>query len=260
MSLPDALEVRSPVLDPWAHRTTHEYPVPMITKLFREDAKLETVMDVGLQSYRARSSDSPLHVMSLGCSLGAEADSILAYIGQQAPELTPITVTGVDVNPLAVEAARKGSYVTPAWVLSSTQKALEGCGFTFGNKDHPRSWGRYIDSLQLRFNHNVEFMQADMREEPCVPEHTIDILLCNNVLYHLTPDDASSLVQNAVSCLAPGGIMSWEYCTARLLSMEDEVTNYRDWRIEMGERLAATGVLPIAFSTSGTPYIFRAST
>lgn len=257
MPLPDTVEVSSPGLDPWFH-PKDQYPVPMITKLFRQDAKLDTVLDLGIESYKMRSADKPFHVMSVGCSFGAEADSALAYLTQEAPELGLVKLTGIDINPKAVRAAQQGKYVTPAWMFSCARKALETYGFILGNEE---GWGNYIDAARLRSQHAVTFVQADMRKKPLnAAIEAADVVLCNNVLYHLTPDDASSLVENAASHLADGGVMSWEYNSGVLLDMGDEKTNYKDWRIEMSEKLAASGILPIAFNNNGAPHIFRSET
>ncbi len=234
-----------------------EYKVPTISHLFRNEIALDTVLKFGLESYQAGPQAEPFHVMSIGCSFGAEVDSALAYLTHNVPELGAVSATGIDINPHAVEAAKRGKYSTYASVLPEIQDELELYGFTF--ESGPVGKWAHISAEQLRAKHDVTFVEADMRKPTVIDAEPADVVLCNNIFYHLSPDDASDLVLSAADYLANGGIMSWEYPSGgSVLTMGMSDVNYTVWRVQTGQKLARDGILPIAFNSDGAPHIFYA--
>lgn len=253
MSTPEAVWVEPTGIDPMA-TFTDEHQVPTVTFLFREDTMLAEALRLGVEAYQIEPSEKPFHVLSVGCSYGAEIDTAIAYLTREVPELGRLSLTGIDINPVVLEAATEAKYVISAAAVASSELDLVEHGFTVESSN-----GRihHVNSEQLRAGHDVNFIQADMRRPVGLADQDADLVLCNNVLYHLTPQDATDVVWNAVDNMAVGGIMSWEYMGLDS-TMKDNKTTYTDWRIEMGKVLADDGITPIKFNEYGAPYMFFA--
>jgi len=177
------------------------------------------VVDLAL-SDRALGPDNSLEVLSVGSSFGAEADSVLAHITEAAPNIGSISLTGVDINPAMVEAAQRGTYLTthehrvrPAPGARREALDLQAYMPKFDvrpNADDPTL--HHIDTNPLRRQHEVTFWHGDLRDGMQVPE--ADLILANNLLFHLTSTGAEKLVDSMADRLAPGGVMWFGWVTA----------------------------------------------
>jgi chemotaxis methyl-accepting protein methylase len=236
--------------------------IPTYTSMFRADTCIQNVLDLGLEAPQEE-ADSTFNVLSVGASYGAEADSALAYIAAKAPHIGRIGIHGYDINPTVVELAKQGTYVAAApsvrgedgkRVFFDLQKYLPA--FAVTPREAPHTYD--VDTNPLRRQHTVEFRRADLAENNNgVPE--AQVILCNNVLFHLSPNRAERLVWGMAERLAVGGVMSFGGNSKQLaMNSNRGGTNYPQWRRRMGEQLSEQGIVPILSDKSRkAPFVFR---
>lgn len=239
--------------------------IPTYTALFRADARLEPVLDIALQSYREHQDGKPLTVLSVGSSYGAEVDTVLAYATQCAPDLGKISLIGVDINPRAIQQAEYGKYIasqalvrtSEGWVVKLD---LAEYLYMFDVVHDPEDVTKYsIDSTGLRSQHDVHFLRADLSRD-AVELPQADLILCNNLLFHLSPEKAEQLVWGMTKHLAAGGVMSFGANPRQGLmnSNSYDAADYSAWRIHMAEKLANTGIDPVLYDVRRkVPFVFQ---
>jgi chemotaxis methyl-accepting protein methylase len=225
----------------------------MFTMFFRPATYLPELLSLAVD----RASDPEnVKIMSAACSIGAEADSILA-LHRAASYTGRIVMRGYDVNPLVVKAAttgvyRLGDYKPGAeYKMHKKKRQLEEyCFDTFTT--HRRDFdGALVRELQvrsetLRASHDVEFREHDIREP--FEEVGFDLVLANNVLYHLPAEGASQVIYNLASTLADRGILSISGGYTRLS---------RDWIGNTSEILRSEfGLKPVLTAAFSTPVAF----
>src|SRR3990167_1781596 len=142
-------------------RTPRTHPIPVRTLLFRLGANLDAALD---QAYQRRPDGAGLSIISAGCSVGAEPDTLLA-LSRQAGHETPITLLGIDANRRAIKAAKLGRYATPTlynldYDFSKTGRTLRNGGF--GKRFIIKSdiSGHFdIDAEPVRAGHDLSFVR-----------------------------------------------------------------------------------------------------
>ncbi len=175
--------------------------IPHTTFLFRGDAQLEDVIDLGLQAYREGESEHQFSVVSAGSSVGAEAYGVLAYLSAVAPDLGRVSLVGVDILPRLSDAAQAAQYRTTRPFFSDVERdpadTLPRFGFALEPyRDPIITSGLYsVDASKIRDAHDVEFRVGDLRNPNLeIPE--ANLILANNLLFHLSPDAAETVVRN----------------------------------------------------------------
>lgn len=220
--------------------------------LFRTDTQLDTVLDLGLESYAEAGLHRPFTVLCVGASYGAEADSALAYLEQAAPTIGSVTLRGIDTNGKVVEQAQQAKYT----VHISEANTLN----MFKVDPQPGDTERLIiDTSDLRLRHNVAFDKADLtKDELDLP--LADVVLCNNVLFHLTPEGAEELVNGMTPYLVRGGIMSFGANPAqvRMNGNRHDATSYPQWRHQIANKLSQEGIEPVLYDVRRkAPFAFQ---
>jgi chemotaxis methyl-accepting protein methylase len=180
----------------------------MYTSLFRKGTYLPAVLD--LAAARAEEPET-LSVYSVGCSSGAEADSILAlhdinnYPGK-------IALCGFDINPMALEYAERGFHAAE---LSAEQvDELAGAGFDIMELELLGTELEYptvhlVSSKKLRARHDIKFIEHDFRK-PYKDKGKADLVLANNLLYHIRKKShALRMVYNLCELLSDTGVISF---------------------------------------------------
>lgn len=167
---------------------------------FRETNQLDVLRDELLEplARRARADHRPLRIMSVGCASGEEAYT-LSFVARDAlGNAADVRITGVDVDPEALERARSATYRPHAFRATD---------------DRVRD--RYFDSLdddrwRIRrpFRTAARFQQGNV-VAPEWPETVPaqDVVFCRNVLIYFDDDALRRAVDNLYRVVRPGGYL-----------------------------------------------------
>lgn len=159
---------------------------------------LESVVLPGL--IEQRRGERRLRIWSAGCSSGEEPYSIAMLLDRLLPkdEVWEVTILATDINAVALEKARSGTYTewsfrgTPAWVKHEYFEAQSG---------------RY--QLSSRIRRMVTFSFLNLMEDPypaLVTNTTaMDIIFCRNVLMYFSPERAAQVVEKIHRALRDQG-------------------------------------------------------
>jgi len=236
----------------------HNIRVPASTGLFRATSQLPDV----IRQAEARIDGEEINFASVPCSLGAEADSMLSLF--RDTRFTRIGVQGVDINPRLIELAKAGNYQTKWTVLEpeemeQTIGALEDRGFGITDLEtrpmmvkpskyempEPTTLVKIsIDAKPVRAGQTVDFREGDI-EYGVIEPQSQDIVLANNLIYHLPAPRAAPVLWSVARMVKEGGILSLndEPSTADNetypMRLEDDSTIlYRDWMRVASELMA----------------------
>lgn len=188
--------------------------ISMITHLFRQGTCLPEVLQ---QAYERNGDSTDLTVVSAGCSIGAELDSVLA-LHAKSEHGGSLKARGYDINPLAIRHARRGLYrVNGSYSpeeMPPIQATLDEYGFAssvIALSPESHTFGAVraleVEAAPVRSGQDVAFGPHDIREDPPQDE-LVDLALVNNVLYHLQPSEALRVVVNLASILSDQGVLS----------------------------------------------------
>lgn len=220
------VEVEDPIYTDEKGNPHYLYSSPMYTALFRGALRLDEVL--GLTQFVIGSTN--LRVLTAGCSIGAEADTLLAYQNASAGS-GRIALKGIDINPVAVEHANRGEYLVPRTLIDGsdinggildTSRVLNRLGFVCDAQNaepSSRISGAQVvkadgymraSSRAVRKPHTVEFEVADLAEpSTALAGSSNDLVLANNVFYHMSPDNAHLGLRNLASTLTARGVFSF---------------------------------------------------
>jgi chemotaxis protein methyltransferase CheR len=158
----------------------------------------ETVLPALVADRRARGA-LRLRLWSAGCATGEEPYSLAILLDRLLPDRArwQLTILGTDLNPDALDAARRGVY--REWSLRSLPDALRARYFV------RRGTGRF--ELDPCVRSMVALTTANLTDElpPLVADHPIDLILCRNALMYLTEDALATAVGRLQGALARGG-------------------------------------------------------
>lgn len=193
---------------------SHE--VDIYTSLFRSTSQLETALKL---THEAADSVR-INVISAACSIGAEADSLLAYQNASGHE-AKIALKGIDINRSTIRCARFGRYLLPRAITYGYEYEpiatdLDRMGFEYDFDRVLQEPGRHNDSgyyliksQGVRQPHEVSFAQGDLTQTEALEDHEpADLILANNIFYHLKPDQADAMLRNLAGNLTDGGVLS----------------------------------------------------
>lgn len=181
------------------------------TELFRESSMLQEAYHAAVDRL---SDHSVLRVNSAACSIFAEGDSILA-IANKAKDVGRVAITGVDIDPFAVNAAKTAKYAS-RWTAKSVAERQRNMLLDFGfDIFQEEERGKrliemrfLIDSSGVREGHDIDIYQHNIATE--LPERSqgADLILVNNVLYYFSEIGAINIVSKLASALGPTGVLS----------------------------------------------------
>lgn len=191
------------------------HTVRMLTELFRRECRLPEAV---AEAYERSPDAGELRVDSFGCSVGAEADSVLSHFNSSGFS-GRVVMRGWDIQSPAIRAARAGYHFLPRFPyleeeLSRDLEFLDEQGF--GVSSDPVPWGLnsygehgfyQVDANPVREGHDVSFVQVDPNGTTEF-EKPSDLILANNVLYHLVPEAAEQAIRNLAAGLSEQGILS----------------------------------------------------
>lgn len=200
------LEVPKPVWMPGQPCT-----IPMRTALFRIGSHVAEAYELAAN----RSEGEEMFLFSAACSIGAEVDSLLVLHRSSGRE-DSVKVAGYDISPEAIAAARRGKYVVHRLLHESPLQQmafLEEWGFETSVEapDSRDLEGRarvIADAAPLRKGHQVEFVEHDLTN-PLPDQQPANLILANNLLYHLDAPMAQRIVCNLAEALADNGVIGF---------------------------------------------------
>jgi chemotaxis protein methyltransferase CheR len=173
------------------------------TYFFRErpcfDALEQRVLPAIVAERRAQGIPR-LRLWSAGCSTGEEPYSLAILIDRMLPDRKSwtITILGTDVDPEALEKARRGVYrewsfrTTPRWLRNRYFRPRGDC---FALDDHIR---KLVTFAPLN-------LVADTYPALTTNTTAFDVILCRNVLMYLTRRTQRATAAKLADALLPGG-------------------------------------------------------
>jgi chemotaxis protein methyltransferase CheR len=170
------------------------------TYFFRNAEQFRALVEVALPDrIRAQRSARRLRILSAGCASGEEAYSIAIAARELLPDPAwDIAIRAVDVNPAALERARRAVYT--AWALRETP--------TEPQRRYFRTTGRET-RLDDAVRGSVVFEHRNLAAgdaELWVPA-SYDVIFCRNVIMYFALDQQRALVERIADALAPGGYL-----------------------------------------------------
>lgn len=179
-----------------SHLTNNE------TYFFRENAQLQVFGDHvlrRLKELKSASGDRRLRVLSAGCSTGEEPYTLamILYDSGQFFWNWEVQVVGLDVDPLALEKARRALYFHNSF--RQVPAALVERHFV------ARGPGREVREPIRRM---VQFRQGSLLDrESYQGLRPLDVVLCRNVLIYFSDTAIRKVVGHFQELLAPGGFL-----------------------------------------------------
>jgi chemotaxis protein methyltransferase CheR len=192
--------------------STHTY-----TCFYRAPAQLRTLSGPVLDFLgNPERSGERLEILLMACSSGAEVYTIASWLMQRAPGLN-FHIQASDLHSELVEYARAGKY-TSAEVMHSEYIDQPFIDATFERVD-----GSYVVRPEIRAR--TSFRQANLLDGDGLRKHfgKAPLVIAQNVLFHLTPAQATQAFENLVSLMTPRAVLLLEgmdlglrtQCTAR---------------------------------------------
>jgi chemotaxis methyl-accepting protein methylase len=154
---------------------------------------------LGLGTVQASSARRRLRVLLYACSNGAEAYTWSAWLAALRPDLD-VLIEASDLQPALVERARRGRYTweeitqhqaVPAWFMD---EVFDRDGDDFVVNERTRDRVRFSCADIVHDDLRGRFGQAD-------------IVLAQNVLFHLPAEAARQAFGNVLRTLAPAGAL-----------------------------------------------------
>jgi chemotaxis protein methyltransferase CheR len=170
------------------------------TYFFRNNEQFRALAEVVLpERMRRQTTPKTLRLLSAGCSSGEEAYSIAIMVRETIvnPSWT-VSIRAVDLNPVALERARRARY--SSWALRETSIDMRTKWF--------RDDGREVivdDAVRTM----VAIEQANLVSEDTDlwQPATYDAIFCRNVLMYFEPQQIRAVVARIARSLAPGGYL-----------------------------------------------------
>lgn len=167
---------------------------------FRAPNQLEVLRSDILPSLarEAHARDRPLRLLSAGCASGEEPYTLALIAREVLRDPAAAVITGVDLDPDALDRARKAVYRSHA--LRSMEDSIRDRYF------EPTEDGRW--RLRPRFTSAARFQQGNL-VAPEWPETVAaqDIVFCRNVLIYFDDAALRRAVENLYRVVRPGGYL-----------------------------------------------------
>jgi chemotaxis protein methyltransferase CheR len=179
-----------------SHLTNNE------TYFFRELGQLQVFADTVLKSVKerkARLADRTVRIASVGCSTGEEALTLamIIYDSGQFFWGWDVRIFGVDVDPEALEKARRGIYHQNSF-RAMTEAVRDRHFVKTGGGQQPKDVLRRLVTLR----------QGNLLEATSYEGLTpLDVIFCRNVLIYFSDATILRAVRLFRDLLAPGGYL-----------------------------------------------------
>lgn len=259
-------ELRVEPIDKSVRQLEQYGPTSAYSSLFRGDVRIDRVLGLIPDVYRRVNPDH-LTVLSVGCSFGPEIDTILAVASTCLRNLGQISITGLDINPMAIELAKKGQYVSHCALdteFFDRHESLVQLGINVSSElgdENPDLAYLRLDTNYLRSKHAVDFKNLNIfKADDELPE--ADVIFCNNVLFHYTAEGAEKIARLLVNHVALGGIISFgdadDIARMKPSSMEPQGAYFNEWSRDLATKMCEIGFAPVLFTpVHDVPYAYR---
>jgi chemotaxis protein methyltransferase CheR len=179
-----------------SHLTNNE------TYFFREMPQLQVLADTVLRRLKERKAETgerTLRILSAGCSTGEEALTLAMIVYESAQFFWnwDVKVVGMDVDPEALEKARRGAY---------HQNSLRGVG--------PEKLERHFlrDGKEVKVKESIRrmvtFRPGNLLEaESYEGLYPLDVIFCRNVLIYLSDASIGKVARIFHEALGPAGYL-----------------------------------------------------
>lgn len=143
-----------------------------------------------------------LKIWSAGCASGQEPYSIAILIDTLIGfNHVDIELVASDINPLFIREAQEGIY--RAWSFRGMDQQTQGAYF------QPLTGDRF--RLRSEIRERVQFLRINLVDATDITQHiashTVDLILCRNVLMYLTIRFRQKAINNLVNALTWGGYL-----------------------------------------------------
>jgi chemotaxis protein methyltransferase CheR len=170
------------------------------TYFFRNNDQFRAFAELVVpERVRARAAERRLRFLSAGCSSGEEPYTLAMVIRQALADPTwDVTIRGIDVNPAAIERARRGSY--GVWALRETAPEMKARWFEERDKE-------ILLHESLRSAVTFELRNLALEDPELWAPGSLDAIFCRNVLMYFKPEVAQAAVSRMAHALVPGGYL-----------------------------------------------------
>jgi chemotaxis protein methyltransferase CheR len=172
------------------------------TYFFRDGGQHALLQDRLLpELLERRKEERALRIWCAACSSGEEAYSLAILLDELLADQShwKILILGTDINPGAIEKARRGIYTD--WSFRGMSGERRQRYF----HQHKNAW-----ALDERIRARVTFRQGDLvADEFPNPDdlHDFDLILCRNTFIYMTAGAVSGIVAKFADTLVDGGIL-----------------------------------------------------
>lgn len=170
------------------------------TYFFRNKDQFRAFSEVCVPvSMGARRDRKTISVLSAGCASGEEAYTIAILLRELVADLSwTIKITGIDLNPGAIEKAKLARY--SPWALRETTPDVQRRWF----QAQGREW-----TLDASVRDAVDFQVANLMEDnPNLwAPASYDVVFCRNVTMYFTAERAAQVVARIYRSLVPSGFL-----------------------------------------------------
>lgn len=173
------------------------------TYFFREQNSLQALREHILPELIAarRSAQRSLRIWCAGCSSGEEPYTMAMILDRDLPDPATwkIHILATDINPQALEKARRGIYTK--WSFRGVSKLKQDQYFLPAGKE---TW-----AVKPKYRANVTFAHLNLATDdyPALLNntHSLDLIVCRNVMIYLLPETIERVIRGFYRCLQPGG-------------------------------------------------------
>lgn len=147
-----------------------------------------------------RRDERLVRMWSAGCSTGQEAYSLAMAFLEHGGRGWTARVCGSDVNPAALERARRGVY--HPFEAGTLPEPYRGQYLSPVSGDRGGACAVSDDVREL-----VEFVSVNLSEAAAYPVPPQDVIFCHNVLIYFRPERRDEVVRRLCERLRPGGYL-----------------------------------------------------
>jgi chemotaxis protein methyltransferase CheR len=168
------------------------------TYFFRNVEQFNALTDeVLLERSKESAGRGTLRLLSAGCASGEEAYS-LAMSARTVGGCLPVSVLGIDINPVVLQRARTAKY--SAWSMRETPADVQDRWFTRRGREF---------ALDPAIKAMARFEQRNLADTDALtwPASFFDVVFCRNTLMYFDPARAQEIVAAIARSLLPGGYL-----------------------------------------------------
>lgn len=179
------------------------------TSFFRHPASYDALQKVLHDMLRRNPQKARLQLWSAGCSTGQETYSMaicaldaLIAAGRRTDD--GVSVTGSDLRPSALAAARHGRYrrrQLQSLPAPARRRYFRGVGSSGDGTDPD------VVEVEDALRRVTRWRPWNITEPATYPVTPHDVVFCHNVLIYLAREERDVIVQRLAACLRPGGYL-----------------------------------------------------